>query len=144
MSAVGGSHLHRQPSNSTMRTASTMDTTLSGASSTSTAAATSHIAHMRLPPPTPSRLFGPSAQQQHMASSLLPVPRYVDTPSIAGSTLHGPSLDNDGASSIITFDPADDSDYDQEERRLMPMFGKKRPRSKTGSQKALKVLGMSA
>lgn len=157
MSAVGGGDLRRQASVSTMRTASTMDAAadniMIGLSTPSTMA-TPHIAHMRLPPPTPSRLFGPTSaqqeqQQQHMSSNssppMLSLPRFIDTPSIAGSTLHGHMLDTDGASSIMTFDPADDSDYDQEERRLMPMFGRRQPRSsRTGTQKARKVLGMTA
>lgn len=152
VSAVGGSYssssnltsaastLRRQPSNSTMRTT---DSTFSTASR----ATTTHIAYMRRMPPTPvsARAFSPLS-----TSSLLPpVPRFLDTPSsIAGSTLmHSPvgfgGPGEDGAS-IMTFDPAEDSDYDQEEARLMPMFGKKQRRTKPGTQKALKVLGMMA
>ncbi|KAJ4158045.1 uncharacterized protein LMH87_008592 [Akanthomyces muscarius] len=148
VSAVGGSNssgsnltsatstLRRQPSNSTMRTTNSTFSTASRATTT-------HIAYMRRMPPTPQsgRAFSPPS-----TSSLLPpVPRFLDTPSIAGSTLmHSPVGFGDDGASIMTFDPAEDSDYDQEEARLMPLFGKKQRRTKPGTQKALKVLGMMA
>ncbi|ATY60962.1 gastric mucin [Cordyceps militaris] len=165
VSAVGTStlHLRRQLSNSTMRT------TNSGMSAVSRAS-TPHIAYMRKnappAPSTPSRLYNPSIppspsihhhqpqQQQHQQhqqqqyyhhhhhlSQLPPPPRFLDSLS---SSMAGSTLLDDGASSIMTFDPAEDSDYDQEERRLMPFFGKKRRRVKPGTQKALRVLGMMA
>lgn len=50
----------------------------------------------------------------------------------------------DGAESIMTYDPAEDSDYDFEERRLMPMFLLKPSRmQKPNSRKALKFLGLA-
>ena len=50
----------------------------------------------------------------------------------------------DGAESCITYDPAEDSDYDQEERRLMPIFMQKASqRPKPSSRKALKFLGLA-
>lgn len=171
MSAVGGNKLHRNTSSSTVRTSHTSRTS-DTASTTSTARTANdsmlsasppgaaaaalgpHIARMTLPPAFSSSVFGP------VSSSTMSMPppvaggagmtntsfsRYMsDERSVASSsTLNSPVFDNDAASSIMTFDPADDSDYDQEERRLMPMFGKKRPHSKTDSQKALKILGMS-
>ena len=42
--------------------------------------------------------------------------------------------------SIMTLDPNDDSDYDMEERRLMPLFMKKVGTCKPNSRKALKFL----
>lgn len=48
----------------------------------------------------------------------------------------------DGAS-FITFDPAEDSDYDFEERRLMPLFMQKPKPRKGNSRKALKFLGLA-
>ena len=46
--------------------------------------------------------------------------------------------------SIMTFDPAEDSDYDMEERRLMPMFMQKPSKmQKPNSRKALKFLGLA-
>lgn len=53
-------------------------------------------------------------------------------------------LTRDGAESFVTFDPAEDSDYDMEERRLMPMFMQKPSRkSRPNSRKALKFLGLA-
>lgn len=50
----------------------------------------------------------------------------------------------DGAESIMTYDPAEDSDYDFEERRLMPIFLQKPSRRpKPNSRKALKFLGLA-
>ncbi|KAF4125890.1 hypothetical protein GMORB2_1136 [Geosmithia morbida] len=50
----------------------------------------------------------------------------------------------DGAESFMTFDPADDSDYDMEERRLMPIFMQKPSRKpKPNTRKALKFLGLA-
>ncbi|KAG9257595.1 uncharacterized protein F5Z01DRAFT_616414 [Emericellopsis atlantica] len=50
----------------------------------------------------------------------------------------------DGAESIMTYDPAGDSDYDEEERRLMPIFIQKRSQmQKPNSRKALKFLGLA-
>ena len=48
----------------------------------------------------------------------------------------------DGAS-FITYDPAEDSDYDAEERRLMPLFMHKPKLRKGNSRKALKFLGLA-
>ncbi|KAJ6441755.1 gastric mucin-like protein [Purpureocillium lavendulum] len=45
--------------------------------------------------------------------------------------------------SILTYDPNDDSDYDVEERRLMPLFMRKSPGLKPSSRKALKFLGLA-
>ena len=46
--------------------------------------------------------------------------------------------------SIMTFDPAEDSDYDMEERRLMPIFLQKPSKlQKPNSRKALKFLGLA-
>lgn len=150
VSAVGGSHssssnltsaastLRRQPSNSTMRTTNSTFSTASRATTT-------HIAYLRRMPPTP--VSGRALSPPSTSSLLPPVPRFLDTPSsIAGSTLmHSPvGFGGDDGASIMTFDPAEDSDYDQEEARLMPMFGKKQRRTKPGTQKALKVLGMMA
>ncbi|KAM3508267.1 hypothetical protein MY11210_006801 [Beauveria gryllotalpidicola] len=171
-SAVGGGPVVSSSSNSSSGgstvllrrrlSSSTMRTTNSGVSSMSRAS-TPHIAYMRkMPAPSmPSRPYtshGSSSSshstlqhQQHMSSASLmpPAPRFLDTPSMAGSTLNNsPAMMMDNrseyAASIMTFDPNDDSDYDQEERRLMPFFGKKRSRKKPGTQKALKVLGMMA
>lgn len=51
---------------------------------------------------------------------------------------------SDGAESFMTFDPADDSDYDMEERRLMPMFMQKPSKKpKPNTRKALKFLGLA-
>ncbi|OAA54031.1 hypothetical protein ISF_08511 [Cordyceps fumosorosea ARSEF 2679] len=174
VSAVGTStlpHLRRQLSNSTMRTTNSIVSAVSRASSTPHIA---HLRKGTLTaamaPPTPSRLYDPASsssspllssayhpqnqqqyQQQYHHMSLLtpPTPRFLNaspsSPSVAGSTLHSRGgIMDDGASSIMTFDPAEDSDYDQEERRLMPFFGKKRRRAKPGTQKALRVLGMMA
>ena len=47
------------------------------------------------------------------------------------------------AMSVYTFDPAEDSDYDAEERRLMPIFLQKRQVRKGNSRKALKFLGLA-
>lgn len=47
------------------------------------------------------------------------------------------------AVSIMTLDPNDDSDYDMEERRLMPLFMKKAGTCKPNSRKALKFLGLA-
>jgi hypothetical protein len=50
----------------------------------------------------------------------------------------------DGGESIMTYDPAEDSDYDFEERRLMPIFIQKSSRRpKPNSRKALKFLGLA-
>ena len=49
----------------------------------------------------------------------------------------------DDAVSVYTFDPRDDSDYDEEERRLMPMFMQKRKPRKGNSKKALQFLGLT-
>lgn len=50
----------------------------------------------------------------------------------------------DGAESMMTYDPAEDSDYDFEERRLMPIFlPKPSRRPKPNSRKALKFLGLA-
>lgn len=52
----------------------------------------------------------------------------------------------DGGESIMTYDydPAEDSDYDFEERRLMPIFLQKPSRlQKPNSRKALKFLGLA-
>ncbi|KAI6780367.1 uncharacterized protein J7T54_005470 [Emericellopsis cladophorae] len=55
----------------------------------------------------------------------------------------GPAM-TDGAESIMTYDPAGDSDYDEEERRLMPIFIQKRSQmQKPNSHKALKFLGLA-
>ncbi|KAM3464715.1 hypothetical protein BB8028_0003g13090 [Beauveria bassiana] len=158
-SSSGGSTLliRRRLSSSTMRT------TNSGVSSMSRAS-TPHIAYMRkMPAPgtqsrpytshgssTTSSLSTLQYQQQHASSVSLmpPAPRFLDTP-YGGSTLNNspvmlPDNRSEYAASIMTFNPDDDSDYDQEERRLMPFFGKKRSRKKPGTQKALKVLGMMA
>jgi len=44
----------------------------------------------------------------------------------------------------MTYDPAGDSDYDEEERRLMPIFIQKRSQvQKPNSRKALKFLGLA-
>lgn len=48
----------------------------------------------------------------------------------------------DGAS-VFTWDPAEDSDYDAEERRLMPIFGRRQKKQKPNSRKALKFLGLA-
>ncbi|KJZ80155.1 hypothetical protein HIM_00005 [Hirsutella minnesotensis 3608] len=53
------------------------------------------------------------------------------------NTLHGDSA------SIMTYDPAEDSDYDLEERRLMPHFLRKAGTRKPNSRKALKFLGLA-
>lgn len=54
-----------------------------------------------------------------------------------------PSPMADGES-IMTFDPAEDSDYDMEERRLMPIFMQQPPKlQKPNSRKALKFLGLA-
>lgn len=46
--------------------------------------------------------------------------------------------------SIMTYDPAEDSDYDMEERRLMPIFIQKpKTLQKPNSRKALKFLGLA-
>ncbi|UNI19800.1 hypothetical protein JDV02_005951 [Purpureocillium takamizusanense] len=45
--------------------------------------------------------------------------------------------------SIMTYDPNEDSDYDVEERRLMPLFMRKSPAVKPSSRKALKFLGLA-
>lgn len=51
---------------------------------------------------------------------------------------------DDGGESIMTYDPAEDSDYDQEERRLMPIYlQKSSSRPKPSSRKALKFLGLA-
>ncbi|KAM3445027.1 hypothetical protein NHJ13734_000896 [Beauveria thailandica] len=159
-SSSGGSTLllRRRLSSSTMRT------TNSGVSSMSRAS-TPHIAYMRkMPAPgtqsrpytshggsTTSSLSTLQYQQPHASSASLmpPAPRFLDMPYMGGPTLNNsPAMLSDNrseyAASIMTFDPNDDSDYDQEERRLMPFFGKKRSRKKPGTQKALKVLGMMA
>lgn len=47
------------------------------------------------------------------------------------------------AVSMYTFNPADDSDYDMEEMRLMPIFLQKPTRQKGSSSKALKFLGLA-
>jgi hypothetical protein len=47
------------------------------------------------------------------------------------------------AMSMYTFDPAEDSDYDVEEKRLMPLFLQKPKKRKGDSQKALKFLGLA-
>lgn len=47
------------------------------------------------------------------------------------------------AASMYTFDPAEDSDYDVEEKRLMPLFLQKPKRRKGDSRKALKFLGLA-
>ncbi|RCI14439.1 hypothetical protein L249_6088 [Ophiocordyceps polyrhachis-furcata BCC 54312] len=57
-----------------------------------------------------------------------------------GTTAPSPS---DDAASILTLDPADDSDYDFEERRLMPLFLRKTGTRKPNSRKALKFLGLA-
>ena len=44
---------------------------------------------------------------------------------------------------IMTYDPNEDSDYDVEERRLMPLFMRKSPTLKPSSRKALKFLGLA-
>jgi hypothetical protein len=43
----------------------------------------------------------------------------------------------------LDFDPADDSDYDMETKRLMPMFMRKPPVRRGNSRKALKFLGLA-
>jgi hypothetical protein len=47
------------------------------------------------------------------------------------------------AASMYTFDPAEDSDYDFEEKRLMPLFLQKPKRRKGDSRKALRFLGLA-
>ncbi|CAH0041531.1 unnamed protein product [Clonostachys solani] len=50
----------------------------------------------------------------------------------------------DDEASVFTYDPAEDSDYDFEERRLMPIFLQKPSRlQKPNSRKALKFLGLA-
>jgi hypothetical protein len=61
----------------------------------------------------------------------------------AGRSMKSKKRFNDDVS-IMTFDPADDSDYDMEERRLMPIFMQKPSRKpKPNSRKALKFLGLA-
>ncbi|KAF1732063.1 hypothetical protein CRV24_008256 [Beauveria bassiana] len=97
----------------------------------------------------------PLSAAAHMKSVLAPPPPPSSSFSMTPPTSSKPSLavedyytttapSREYAASIMTFNPDDDSDYDQEERRLMPFFGKKRSRKKPGTQKALKVLGMMA
>lgn len=138
---MGGGQLHHRASASTMRTTST-------AATGTTAAPTPvpHIARLKMPSKS-SKLLGPSAPT---TPSSIPssVPRYLEAPppippSIPPSIRTRRSFETDVVS-VMTFDPAEDSDYDLEERRLMPIFGRKRPRSKTGTKKALRVLGMTA
>ncbi|RDA91715.1 hypothetical protein CP533_2340 [Ophiocordyceps camponoti-saundersi (nom. inval.)] len=57
-----------------------------------------------------------------------------------GTTAASPT---DDAASMMTMDPADDSDYDFEERRLMPLFLRKTGTRKPNSRKALKFLGLA-
>ena len=45
--------------------------------------------------------------------------------------------------SMYTFDPTEDSDYDVEEKRLMPLFLQKPKKRKGDSRKALKFLGLA-
>lgn len=47
------------------------------------------------------------------------------------------------AMSMYTFDPTEDSDYDVEEKRLMPLFLQKPKKRKGDSRKALKFLGLA-
>lgn len=50
----------------------------------------------------------------------------------------------DGDESIMSYDPTEDSDYDIEERRLMPIFLQKSSKQpKPNSRKALKFLGLA-
>lgn len=49
----------------------------------------------------------------------------------------------DDALSVVTYDPGEDSDYDMEERRLMPMFMQKRSAKTMSTHKALKFLGLA-
>lgn len=52
-----------------------------------------------------------------------------------------PTADTESA---MAFDPAEDSDYDMEERRLMPIFYQQPPKlQKPNSRKALKFLGLA-
>lgn len=50
---------------------------------------------------------------------------------------------NGDCASFVTFDPAEDSDYDMEARRLMPVYMQKPRRRKGDSRKALKFLGLA-
>ncbi|POR37087.1 Uncharacterized protein TPAR_02712 [Tolypocladium paradoxum] len=59
------------------------------------------------------------------------------------SKSRGNAQTHSDAVSIMTFDPNDDSDYDIEERRLMPMFMRKAGARKPNSRKALKFLGLA-
>lgn len=138
ISAVdGGSRLHGHVRSSTANTAVSVETIRAGNAP--------HIALMAPPSPNPIKLFDSvsgGSGGDDTGSSI--IPRYLSTPSLADTLRRSPGgYDNDGASSIMTFDPAEESDYDQEERRLMPIFGKKRPLSQSSSKKALKVLGMT-
>ncbi|PHH77586.1 hypothetical protein CDD80_472 [Ophiocordyceps camponoti-rufipedis] len=49
----------------------------------------------------------------------------------------------DDDASMLTLEPADDSDYEVEERRLMPLFMRKTGQRKPNSRKALKFLGLA-
>ncbi|EGY16323.1 uncharacterized protein VDAG_07487 [Verticillium dahliae VdLs.17] len=56
----------------------------------------------------------------------------------------GPATDcTTDSTSVFTFNLEDDSDYDQEERRLMPIFMSKPHLKKGNSHKALKFLGLA-
>lgn len=55
-----------------------------------------------------------------------------------------PTTAGDDGQSVFTYDPSADSDYDDEERRLMPIFlARHHRRPKPNSRKALKFLGLA-
>ncbi|PHH85281.1 hypothetical protein CDD83_658 [Cordyceps sp. RAO-2017] len=79
-----------------------------------------------------------SAKSKHSRKS----PGNANNNAAATMTTTRTSAQNDAAS-IMTFDPADDSDYDVEERRLMPLFLRRAGARKPNSRKALKFLGLA-
>lgn len=95
---------------------------------------------MTFPPPTPVVPVQPSRPV-----SIAETTRTVKTMRSRHSraTSRRRPTTRDGAMSVYTFDPAEDSDYDMEERRLMPLFLQKPKARKGNSRKALKFLGLA-
>lgn len=107
-----------------------------------------------LPPVNRTLPPRPPSPVQSVKVALAKAPS-IKAPSVAGSikTVKSARIRRPGTSksskvggdtaSVYTFNPEEESDYDMEERRLMPIFVK-RPQAKKGnSRKALKFLGLA-
>ena len=98
---------------------------------------------MTLPPQTPT---GPPADPPSRPGSIAETTRTFKSfrsKHSRGFSRKKPIGEGKDAMSVYTFNPEEDSDYDDEERRLMPIFLQKRQVRKGNSRKALKFLGLA-